>query len=1121
MNLLNITRLFLVQTPMRREATKKPFHKLPMDFSDLNCMMALFVKRVIRRPEEREHPIFLGSWRLLFSSLLFAILGLPGLSSNYGQTKSLKINAEFHPEQEADYTTTKVYIDETVGTTVPITITFNTGSSGATEAEVWTNLNNRNRATNDINADLIEDGILSPAAPENRPANSSGPYPQDGYFQMHPMIPTGSGIFSLTIPATKTGAYRLTARFRTGGGVWDWYGKRDHAITVSPVQARDIRIYEVNVFNIEASGTQFHQRSTFEDLSDRSGRIHTNPTRFNQWNLDYIAGLGINWLWFQPYHPYGIDKRHESAANINSRDPGAGASTRLNGNEDVNYPYALGSPYAVKNFWEVDPRASAGFSGDPNSLSDLQSSVNRAAAMQSFRDFVFDADQRGIQIMPDAAFNHTAWDVELGPAGIGQNRDGFQFDARTWMAAQNTSGWAATDRIRDRELRVFTRSGDYRLRASYFNTLNDNDIAPAPDRTDFGKWLDVCDIYFGRYAALVGTSSSQDSYKNEGDWIDTTQTAFDGSSGGSFDAYTRATWRYFAQYAPYWLHQTRPLGQNRNSTVSDGDLASRRNWDARGIDGLRCDFGQGLPPQAWEYLINVARSYKWSFVFMAETLDGGEPPYRSNRHFDILNENIIFEIRNKVDGNNPLTTENPITFSTLRQAYEKRRTAFQQGSVLLGTVSHDEDNYTDPWQAVTRYAAHGAIDGAPLIFMGQELGISKIYGFDLFEKNFGKWIPHFKTYNSMMPIWMDTDFGNDQLYHVYAGINRARGKSPALRSSQRWFLDASTPNEQIFSVAKYERSGLSPAQQDVVLAFANLDRNNQQWGNYKIPAGLALVFGLSDTRRYNVKNISAFTNLDSQRDQVFLWGTNGFSGAELKSNGFWVGLKPVPTSAATWTNDPYEAQYLKLYDVTPPPSVASAPSVTPPFSVPGSTTNYTANGSATISWSAANDPEGLAPLYRVTVRKGDNTVISTVETNTTSAMISGLTAGDSYTFTVTALNPHDPNQAATASTASGSIVSLVPSGDDDGDGQSNATELIAGTNPQDATKRFSVDSITRPSANSITITWTPVAGRTYRVEATSSLASPDWLPIATGRTTGSFTENSVSSTARFYRIAVE
>ena len=160
--------------------------------------------------------------------------------------------------------------------------------------------------------------------------------------------------------------------------------------------------------------------------------------------------------------------------------------------------------------------------------------------------------------------------------------------------------------------------------------MNDNNIASAPDRTDFGKWLDVCDIYFGRYAALVGNQdgTATNDYRSEGDWIDTTSADYIGTTGGSFDAVTMATWRYFAQYAPYWLNQTRSGGQNRNSTSSDGDPGIRRIWDARGIDGLRCDFGQGLPPQAWEFIINVARSYKWSFVFMAETLDDREPPDR-------------------------------------------------------------------------------------------------------------------------------------------------------------------------------------------------------------------------------------------------------------------------------------------------------------------------------------------------------------------------------------------------------------------------------------------------------------------------------------------------------------
>jgi hypothetical protein len=47
-----------------------------------------------------------------------------------------------------------------------------------------------------------------------------------------------------------------------------------------------------------------------------------------------------------------------------------------------------------------------------------------------------------------------------------------------------------------------------------------NNVADAPDRFDFGKWTDVADLYFGRYAALVPNQSQQGQYLNEGDWFD-------------------------------------------------------------------------------------------------------------------------------------------------------------------------------------------------------------------------------------------------------------------------------------------------------------------------------------------------------------------------------------------------------------------------------------------------------------------------------------------------------------------------------------------------------------------------------------------------------------------------
>ena len=1015
-------------------------------------------------------------------------------------------------EVEANYTTTHVFVDEVQGNSIPITIFFDPGTTGVESAEVFTNLNRRDRAALDADGDGTEDGILPPNG-NNIVAGDDA-----HYFKVYTM-PVVSGGYQLTLFANKTGAYRLTARYRLEGdapGTYRYYnstdggGKRDHAIVISPIGARDIRLYEVNTFNIEASGTLFNQRSTFEDLSDRPGAIQTAAGRPNQWNLGYVKALGVNWLWFQPYHPYGEEGRHLSADNINARQPGANASTWIwNGGapyEDSSYFFQLGSPYAVKNFWEIDPRMTSAFSGDPNNQADLANPTNRANAMHAFRNFVIDADAEGVNIMPDAAFNHTAWDVELGPAGTGAVRDGFDFDDRSWMAAQGASGWGNGDEIHDREVRVFSLEGDYRRRASFYADFFDNNIAPGPDRNDFGKWLDVCDVFFGRYAALVGAQdgSETDNYKAEGDWFDYTTHDWNGTSGGNFDAFTRATWRYFAQYAPYWLNQTRPAGSNRNSTPADGDLATRYAWDARGIDGLRCDFGQGLPPQAWEHIINVARSYKWSFVFMAETLDGGAPPYRSNRHFDILNENILFAAKGA--GSNA---------SNYRGMLDDRRNAFGHGLVLLNTVSHDEDNYGDPWDAVTRYAAFSTNDGAPMIFPGQELGISTMFGYDLMEKNFGKYIPHFKTYTSMMPLWANVDFGNDQLFNVYSAINSARAFSPALRSSNRWFLNGDGGTAEIFAVAKYEQANASPASSDVVLAFANLDRSNDRADNFKIPAGLAPLLGIKDERTYNVKNVAAYLRppaVTGRRDS-YLWG-NGITGSGLKNSGFFVQMRKVPTNVGEWDSVPYEAQYLKLYDVTVPSAAPGTPAL------PNQYGYAIGNRSIRVSWAPVIDSEGVQMTYKVTWFLNNVMQPPRFTTNTYSDF--AFNPGTTVSVSVQAINPNNPNSPGPSS-APTFIRYIDGNADDDGDGHTNGEEDLAATNPFDALSAFRVLEVTKPAASSFTVTWTSVVGRNYQVQASSSPGGTytDIGPVHAGTGSSmSYTENSVAGSARFYRVRV-
>lgn len=1046
------------------------------------------------------------------------VVSLPAALQAVGM---LEVRAPGYGWQNGEYTTSHVFVDEVAGTTAEIEVRFEPGVPGVVDVEVFTNLNRRDLAVGDKNGDGEHDGVLPPdAAMITDSAADTDPATGHYFIPVNMTDEDSDGVWEVALPAAKTGAYRLTARFKTATDTeWQWYGLRDHCVVVTPVTARDIRMYEVNVFNMEASGTDEASRSTWEDLADLPGALHTTPGRANDWNLsDYMGDLRVNWLWFQPYHPYGEEGRHLSAANINARDPqNATTLIRTLGQnvEDEDYPYALGSPYAVKNFFEIEPRTSANYDATDSLV------VQREKARQSFVDFVAAADSEGVNLMPDAAFNHAAWDMELGPAALGAVKNGYQFWGDTWMDAQGASGWGETDLVHDRELRVFSRAGDYRRRAFFYNDFFDNNVAPGPDRTDFNKWLDVVDIFYGRYTSLVGAQNGSEvgNLQNEGDWFDYTSAEFNGTDGGSFDAFTRATWRYFAQYAPYWIAQSRPSGENRNSTVADGDEAARYEFDARGIDGLRCDFGQGIPPQAWEYIINVARSYKWSFVFMAESLDGGAVTYRSARHFDILNENIVFAVK----GLGPFARrENLVT------AYESRRAAYGQALVLLNTVSHDEDNYADPFVALANYLAHAAMDGAPMIFPGQEQGISTTFGYDLYERNVGKFIPHFKTWNSMMPAWADTDFGNGQLYEIYAAANRAREESRALRSSNRFFLTGEGGSQDAFGVAKVEEAGASPARSDVVLAFANLYRDADVTETFKLSPALADDLGLTSGRTYNVKNRAAYTGLVAGRDEQWLWGDGaageGFGRSRLLAEGFTVGLKKVPASAMEWEEEPFEAQYLKVYDVTPPPA-------------PRPLASYYGLGSTGVfRWepsSAGFDLQhDVIVGYQVRVLDDEGAEVAggLVEDGSNEFAFTGVT-GEVYRAEIKAVslagvasvNPGLSDEGAPdAGSATTALALLDPAGDEDGDGQSNASEDLAGTNPLDGDSVLEILSLELAGENA-TLEAATVSGRFYHLQTSTDLLG--WSTVisnteALASVTSFLHSGGAGDEERFYRVMV-
>lgn len=660
----------------------------------------------------------------------------------------------------ADYLTLHYYINET-NDSETVYVDFWPNEANVEMAQVWGNLNRRDYAT------LGDQDYASVPGPSPSGTN---------YFVGFPMTQGDGGKWYVALPVQKTGAYRLTCRYKVSGDPnWRWFGKRDTAVVVSPKKARDVILYELQVNVINATGDDFSSRSTFEDF--------TNPSK--PANLDYFTNLGVNTLWIQPIHPIGS---HYCV----SATPG--------------------SPYSIQNMWEVAPHHSQG--------------NTRPSSMSAFTNFASAAKAKGIDFFFDIIFNHTSWDAEIGrdpnnPSQPASNPSALIKDTVPQWYSRYVSTYLPCD-----EYGYNQNDFQYWLPARHANELG-----PAPaERNDFGKWPDVADLFWGTYPALYNPQTDSDTY-----W-DVSQQGAD----------VKRMVEFFAYFGQYWVEK------------SGGTLG-----------GFRCDYAQGIPPQAWEYIINKTRQSKWDFIFMAESLDGGNVSKRAGRHMDIINQNWVWQVL----GSGQNTTG-------LRSIIDANKTDYGYAGIMRGLINHDQNAPDDIWYTYSRYAVGAVIDGAPQMYQGQDLGYRNHYGFSQFRFQFDRWIPNIFVWHNMQTLW-SSRIGI--LENAYKRVNHARQRNIALRLHDQWYLDRTGglgPHQQIFSVLKYEKFGWDPAHQNVVLAFVNLTPWTTQSGSFDLASVQAIY--LNPTRYYNVKNLAA------DNPNAYLWAAPGKTGQELINNGIYV-----------------------------------------------------------------------------------------------------------------------------------------------------------------------------------------------------------------------------------------
>ena len=919
----------------------------------------------------------------------------------------------------ADYTTSKFFIDESKGETAHLHVVYSP-PSGATDVQIFSNVGRRDYWGADLNGDGVADAIRPPSGDLVTTANTAT---TNTYFGAWAMTwDADAGVWTWDADIGKTGAYRLTARYKVAGDAnWHYYsalgsGIRDHAIVISPKKVLQQNVYEVNGMTAKASAPTEEGHSTFDDLIE-------GADGYAEFGVPYLNNIGANCLWFQPIHTsseYGLAEGGEP-----------------------------GSPYAAKDYftvskWYGKSRTTAG------ALEEFQHFVAACDAGSSpgMRASNITSKVGTINIMLDGVFNHTSWDAVFGVMG---ERMGIV-----------PAGQGATTAIASVKPGWYANCSDYGAPATWYRGPEggNHDIASGPDRGDFGKWLDTAELFYGNYSALVRHNPDDNgNYLNEDDQYDYT----------SMTTNTEALWEYMGSYVPYWLDQTgHDFGNERMGQTDANGTA----YDDYGIDGLRCDFGQGLPPQFWEYCINRARAKKWNFMFMAESLDGGKVSYRSNRHFDILNESFVFAARN---AGNP---------SDLLAVTDDKKAAYNGGAVLLNLTSHDEVMpYSDPWKTASRYAMLATVKGLPMTMYGQEQGIVPLAsvegnhkegdivmpnapwtGFAKFELNFGKWVADFKTWNKLT-IWeqpaMDSFESSRGMAQLYGRINRARQGSPALQSDVQWMLPfqgSENRSGDIWAMAKAEDYGALSNGKDAVLAFVLFvnDTHYAQNATFGIPAGAASMLGLEAGESYTARNLAA-----ANPEQV-LW-TN--TTEQLTGEGVWVNFTADQNGSAFY-NDGAMVYFLKLEKAVAP--------VTHDITVTvGANGSVSPNGTVTVD--DGEDQEFVitaAAGYRIESVLADGVAVATFDNSSTT-----------YTYTWTNVTAGGTLEATfaprvwTINATAGANGSVTPSGAvsvNEGDSQTFTITAASGYRIASVTKDgVAVATFDNSSTNYI-YTWSNV-----------------------------------------------
>ncbi len=299
--------------------------------------------------------------------------------------------------------------------------------------------------------------------------------------------------------------------------------------------------------------------------------------------LEGIKALGANYVWYTgvPHHAVVTDY---TAYGISLDDP------------DVVKGRA-GSPYAVKDYYNVDPD----LADDP---------ANRLA---EFEALIARTHRHGMRVIIDIVPNHVARRYESVSRPVGVSDFGENDDTTVAYAKNNNFYYVVGE-----DFKVPQASDGYKPLGGEANPLVDGQFKESP-----AKWTG---------------NGSRAAQPDINDWYETVKVNYGVKPDGSYD-FPRLPADYasksVAEHAAFWADKSLP-----DSWYKFRDIALY--WLDKGVDGFRYDMAEMVPVEFWSFLNSSIKQKRPDSFLLAEV-------YQPHLYRDYINLGKMDYLYDKVE----------------------------------------------------------------------------------------------------------------------------------------------------------------------------------------------------------------------------------------------------------------------------------------------------------------------------------------------------------------------------------------------------------------------------------------------------------------------------------------